>query len=168
MIVEIESQVLQWEDDFDELDSVIHFMSIEEGEELLSVGKDLGEEGDVAWLREQIAQRASEELASIIYTSGTTGKIEGSVIDTQNFTSNLESTKEVLPLPAGSRSLVCLPLGHSLQRFVVYRAFVEDIEGYFAPSFTRDSSDNSSSKTDNFDCCAEDVREDTKQDHTTG
>ena len=52
----------------------------------------------------------------------------------RNFLWNLADTKEVLPFKGTVRSIVCLPLAHSLQRFVVYRAFVEDIEGYFAPS----------------------------------
>ena len=134
LIVEKEEQVLQWEEEFDQLESLIHLMSIEEGEELLPVEKKLGSDEDVEWLKEVVQKRTADELASIIYTSGTTGKSKGVLLTHHNFISNLATTKEVLPLAEGSRSIVCLPLAHSLQRFVVYRGFVEDIEAYFAPS----------------------------------
>ena len=134
LIVENEQQVLQWEEEFDQLESLIHLLSIEEGEELLPVEKKFGSETDIEWLQGKIAQREASELASIIYTSGTTGKSKGVLLTHHNFISNLETTKAVLPLGEGARSIVCLPLAHSLQRFVVYRGFVEDVEGYFAPS----------------------------------
>ncbi len=134
LIVEKEEQVLQWEEDFDQLEELIHLMSIEEGEELLPVGKKLGSAEDLEWFQEKVSQRNISELASIIYTSGTTGKSKGVLLTHHNFLSNLEATQKILPLTDGARSIVCLPLAHSLQRFVVYRGFVEDIEAYFAPS----------------------------------
>ena len=134
LIVENESQVLEWEEELEQLENLIHMISIEAGEKLLPFEKRLGSEEDIEWLKEKIREREASDVASIIYTSGTTGKSKGVLLTHHNFISNLHTTKEVLPLGKKARSIVCLPLAHSLQRFVVYRGFTEDVEGYFAPS----------------------------------
>ena len=131
LIVESENQYIQWEEDFDTLEKLNHVLTIDKGEERVQLQSA---EVDVDWYRDQVARRTPEELATIVFTSGSTGASKGVMLSHRNFLWNLADTKEVLPFKGTVRSIVCLPLAHSLQRFVVYRAFVEDIEGYFAPS----------------------------------
>ena len=130
LIVESENQYIQWEEDFDTLEKLNHVLTIDKGEERVQLQTA---EVDVEWYREQIARLTPEQLATIVFTSGSTGASKGVMLSHRNFLWNLADTKEVLPFKGTVRSIVCLPLAHSLQRFVVYRAFVEDIEGYFAP-----------------------------------
>lgn len=131
LIVEKESMYQRWEDDFDQLEDLVHVLSIEESQEIVPLR---AAQIDLEWFAKEVAQVSGEQVATIVYTSGSTGKSKGVPLTHANFLSNLFATKEVLPLPTGSRSIVCLPMAHSLQKFVVYRSFVEDMEGYFAPS----------------------------------
>ncbi len=131
LIVEREDQYIQWEEDFDTLEKLNHILTIEAGQERVQLQSDVV---DVEWYLECVAQVSASDLATIVFTSGSTGRSKGVMLSHRNFLWNLADTKEVLPFKGTVRSIVCLPLAHSLQRFVVYRAFVEDIEGYFAPS----------------------------------
>ena len=131
LIVEDEQQYIQWEEDFDELEDLVHVLTIDRGEELVPL---LAAEIDLDWYATQIEKLSSDLLATIVFTSGSTGKSKGVELTHRNFLANLADTSEALPLEGTIRSIVCLPLAHSLQRFVVYRGFIEDIEGYFAPS----------------------------------
>ena len=131
LIVESEDQYIQWEEDFDGLSKLRHVLTIDEGSERVQLQ---GDEPDLEWYRDRVSQLTSDLLATIVFTSGSTGASKGVMLTHRNFLWNLADTKEVLPLKGTVRSIVCLPLAHSLQRFVIYRAFVEDIEGYFAPS----------------------------------
>lgn len=131
LIVETEQQHIQWEESFDALRHLEYVFTIDPGRELLQIQSA---DVDLVWYRQQVASLTSDLLATIVFTSGSTGHSKGVMLSHQNFLWNLADTKAVLPLKGSVRSIVCLPLAHSLQRFVVYRAFVEDIEGYFAPS----------------------------------
>ena len=131
LIVETESQYIQWEDDFDTLQKLKHVLTIDKGEERVQLQSAAV---DLDWYRAQVETLTPDQLATIVFTSGSTGASKGVMLSHRNFLWNLADTKEVLPFKGTVRSIVCLPLAHSLQRFVVYRAFVEDIEGYFAPS----------------------------------
>ena len=131
LIVESESQYIQWEESFDELEKLKHVLTIEQGEERIQLESA---ELDLEWYRQMVERIEPTQLATIVFTSGSTGRSKGVMLSHRNFLWNLADTKEMLPLKGTVRSIVCLPLAHSLQRFVVYRAFVEDIEGYFAPS----------------------------------
>ncbi len=131
LIVERENQYIQWEEDFDTLEKLHHVLTIEVGQERVQLQPDVV---NVDWYLERVAEVSSTDLATIVFTSGSTGRSKGVMLSHRNFLWNLADTKEVLPFKGTVRSIVCLPLAHSLQRFVVYRAFVEDIEGYFAPS----------------------------------
>lgn len=131
LIVEQEEQHIQWEEDFDNLPDLVHVFTIESGRELIPLQPAAV---DLDWYRETVRSLHPDLLATIVFTSGSTGKSKGVMLSHRNFIWNLADTKAMLPFKGSMRSIVCLPLAHSLQRFVVYRAFVEDIEGYFAPS----------------------------------
>jgi long-chain acyl-CoA synthetase len=90
-------------------------------------------EPNTALLEQKIAEVQPSDIATLVYTSGTTGKSKGVVLRHHHLISALLSSSEVFPLYSGDRSIVYLPLAHILQRFVAYRALVDDIEGSFAP-----------------------------------
>ncbi|RME26139.1 MAG: long-chain fatty acid--CoA ligase [Deltaproteobacteria bacterium] len=89
---------------------------------------------DEAMLRAQIAAVGPDDVATVVYTSGTTGRPKGVVLTHGHFLANILGTRQRWPLPPGQRSIVFLPLAHSLQRFATYRGLVEDISGWFSPS----------------------------------
>ena len=115
LIVESEDQYIQWEEDFDGLSKLRHVLTIDEGSERVQLQ---GDEPDLEWYRDRVAQLTSDLLATIVFTSGSTGASKGVMLTHRNFLWNLADTKEVLPLKGTVRSIVCLPLAHSLQRFV--------------------------------------------------
>ncbi len=133
LIVEHEEQYINSEEAFDTVKTLRHVLTIEEGRERVQLQSDRIDE---EWYQAQIVALTPDTLATIVFTSGSTGKSKGVMLSHQNFLVNLADSKTMLPLKGKVRSIVCLPLAHSLQRFVVYRAFVEDIEGYFAPSLS--------------------------------
>jgi len=89
---------------------------------------------DEALLRQQIAAVGPDDVATVVYTSGTTGEPKGVVLTHGHFLANILGTRQHWPLPPAQRSIVFLPLAHSLQRFATYRGLVEDISGWFSPS----------------------------------
>jgi long-chain acyl-CoA synthetase len=88
-------------------------------------------EGDVAWLRTTAAQIRPDDVATYIYTSGTTGNPKGAVLSHRNFTAVIRASQVITEVRAGDRSLIFLPLAHSLQRFALYRGLLEDAVGYY-------------------------------------
>lgn len=74
-------------------------------------------------------------LCTLIYTSGTTGEPKGAMITHRAMLAVCQATQEVMPLDGPQRSIVYLPLAHSLQRMAVYRAFMDDIEAWWCPRF---------------------------------
>jgi long-chain acyl-CoA synthetase len=72
-----------------------------------------------------------EDPCAIFYTSGTTGDPKGAVVTHGAMLATCIASKEAVPLEPGDRSIVFLPLAHSLQRMSAYRALLEDIEAYF-------------------------------------
>ena len=141
LIVERESQYIDWEEEIDSVQSLQFVLSIEQGRECVSIQSFMEAEVNssaaeelLGWYQQQLEQVQGNQCARIVFTSGSTGNSKGVMLTHRNFLANLRDTQIVLPLHKPVRSIVCLPLAHSLQRFVVYRAFVEDIEGYFAPS----------------------------------
>ncbi|NOY28459.1 MAG: long-chain fatty acid--CoA ligase, partial [Oligoflexia bacterium] len=89
---------------------------------------------DLDLLRRQIAAISPDDPATVVYTSGTTGLPKGVLLRHRHFLANIAATALVEPIAPGSRSIVFLPLAHSLQRFAVYRGLVEELSGWFSPS----------------------------------
>jgi long-chain acyl-CoA synthetase len=81
---------------------------------------------------------------AIFYTSGTTGEPKGAVVTHAAMLATVLASRSVLSLEpddggasrAGERpsSLVFLPLAHSLQRMVLYRGLLEDVEAWVVPT----------------------------------
>lgn len=86
---------------------------------------------DVAGWRDLAGGVAPEQVAGIVYTSGTTGDPKGVVLTHRNLHAVAEATRSVMPLRPGDRSVVFLPLAHSLQRVAVYRGLLDDAEAWF-------------------------------------
>lgn len=62
----------------------------------------------------------NDDLATIIYTSGTTGKPKGVMLTHANILSNVEASKERLPVDVGTRCISFLPLCHIYERMLMY------------------------------------------------
>ncbi|MEO7080992.1 MAG: long-chain fatty acid--CoA ligase [Flavobacteriales bacterium] len=62
----------------------------------------------------------NDDLATIIYTSGTTGKPKGVMLTHANILSNVEASKERLPVDVGTRCVSFLPLCHIYERMLMY------------------------------------------------
>lgn len=86
------------------------------------------------WLDRRVAAVPEDALATLVYTSGTTGEPKGVMLHHRHFVAVVRSSEAALPLAPGDRSVVFLPLAHSLQRFALYRGLAEGVVGYFAPS----------------------------------
>jgi long-chain acyl-CoA synthetase len=88
---------------------------------------------DVAFLRGQAARVDPEQDATWVYTSGTTGSPRAARLSHRSFVENVAASREALPVERGDRTVIYLPLAHSLQRFAQYRGLVEEGEGWYAP-----------------------------------
>jgi len=87
---------------------------------------------DWGWLEERARAVEPDDVATNIYTSGTTGAPKGAVLTHGNFVTVARASRAAVPTRPGDRSLIFLPLAHSLQRFAVYRGLMEeDSEGWF-------------------------------------
>ncbi len=82
-------------------------------------------------LRAAVDRVAPDQLCTLIYTSGTTGEPKGAMITHGAMVAVCEASREALPLPGHHRSIVYLPLAHSLQRMAAYRSFLDDIEAWW-------------------------------------
>lgn len=89
---------------------------------------------DVALLRDRGARVRDDDVATIIYTSGTTGEPKGALLTHANFWEVAHRTRGLARVLPGDRGVIFLPLAHSLQRFVMYRALLDDIVGVYASS----------------------------------
>ena len=61
-------------------------------------------------------QAKPEDLATIIYTAGTTGVPKGVMLTHDNFFSNVEASRRVLPFVGEDSCLSLLPMSHSFER----------------------------------------------------
>ncbi|MSP54814.1 MAG: hypothetical protein EXR69_04295, partial [Myxococcales bacterium] len=82
-------------------------------------------------LRAAVAMVTPDQVCTLIYTSGTTGEPKGAVITHAAMTAVCHASRAALPLEGPHRSIVYLPLAHSLQRMAAYRSFLDDIEGWW-------------------------------------
>ncbi|CAG4903350.1 MULTISPECIES: AMP-binding protein [Acidithrix] len=61
----------------------------------------------------RFSEATRETLAGILYTSGTTGRPKGAMLSNENFVSNVETVKRVVPIESHDlMSLVAVPLFH--------------------------------------------------------
>jgi len=89
---------------------------------------------DPAFLRERAEMVQPDDIATYVYTSGTTGDPKAVMLTHRNFCTIVAGSRVALPTRPGDRSVVFLPLAHSLQRFALYRGLGENTVGYYAPS----------------------------------
>jgi long-chain acyl-CoA synthetase len=100
--------------------------------------EELRPAGDhTAWLRQRALEALPDDVATYIYTSGTTGNPKAAVLTHRNFWEVAHASRAVAKVRPGDRSVVFLPLAHSLQRFTVYRGLLEQIEGVYAESIDK-------------------------------
>lgn len=78
-----------------------------------------------------------EDACAIFYTSGTTGEPKGAVVTHGAMAAVCRATQAGVHVMPGDRSLLFLPLAHSLQRMVAYRGILEEVTAYFVPSLDR-------------------------------
>jgi len=78
-----------------------------------------------------------DDLATVIYTSGTTGEPKGVMLTHGNFTSNVLSISQGLPIEPGDRSLSVLPLSHIFERTVFYVLSCNGVSVHYCPSFDK-------------------------------
>ncbi|HUO69620.1 MAG TPA: long-chain-fatty-acid--CoA ligase [Solirubrobacteraceae bacterium] len=89
-----------------ELQRLRHVISVEEGGDV-ALESLAGRGGEVP-----ASGRGPEDLATLMYTSGTTGKPKGAMLTHGNVLANAAMGAEVLPLVAGERVGMMLPLFH--------------------------------------------------------
>lgn len=111
-----------------ELDELVHVFAMQDH---AGVPRLAPAEPDLPFLRARAAEVEPDDLATIVYTSGTTGEPRGVELTHRNFDAVLTATSRALPIGAGARSIVFLPLAHALQRTVLYRGLMEDVQGWF-------------------------------------
>ena len=116
----------------DDLPDLVHTLCLHEAGDRLP--RFTPASPDIPFLRERIARVQSTDVATHVYTSGTTGTSKAVELTHGNFLSTIESSRRAIPTEPGDRSVVFLPLAHSLQRFAVYRGLAESAVGYYAPT----------------------------------
>ena len=89
-----------------ELARLRHLISVEDAGDL-TLESLAGRGGEVPALR-----RGGDDLATLMYTSGTTGKPKGAMLTHANVLANAAMGAELLPLVAGERVGMLLPLFH--------------------------------------------------------
>ena len=88
-------------------------------------------DGNVEGLRRAVAGVSPDQICTLIYTSGTTGDPKGAVITHAAMVAVCHASRLALPLEGQHRSIVYLPLAHSLQRMAAYRSFMDEIEAWW-------------------------------------
>ncbi len=84
-----------------------------------------------------IARVSADDLATIIYTSGTTGEPKGVMLTHANFTSDVRSITNGLPIFPTDVSLSVLPLSHIFERTVFYVFCYVGVSVNYAASFDK-------------------------------
>lgn len=74
---------------------------------------------------------SENDLATIYYTSGSTGKPKGVELTHANLVSQIHAAGQRVPLLPDDVALSCLPLAHSLERFLVLYYFANNVPVYF-------------------------------------
>lgn len=96
-----------------------------------------GPPADLAAFRERARAVRPEDPCCLFYTSGTTGDPKGAVVTHAAMLATCEASRTVIPIEPGDRSIVFLPLAHSLQRMTAYRALMDEVTAYFCYSIAQ-------------------------------
>lgn len=131
LIVEDEAQAQRCFPIIDELFDLQHILSLHTNNLVPQLTPAMP---DLAWLSHQIEGVRIEDVCAYIYTSGTTGPPKAVVLNHHNFTSIIDASRARLPMNAGDRTVMFLPMAHVLQRFTQYRGLVDEAVGWFVPS----------------------------------
>ncbi len=131
LVVEDDSRHAVVADHLDGLDDLRHVFSMKDQG---SVPPLTPAQPDETVLRHEVERVGPDDIATIVYTSGTTGNPKGVVLTHGHFLANIDATRQAWALPPGQRSIVFLPMAHSLQRFGGYRGLAEDVIAWFSPS----------------------------------
>ncbi|OCB75516.1 AMP-dependent synthetase/ligase [Flavobacterium crassostreae] len=104
-------------------------------EELLQLGQDQSNQGDVEKCKDSIQ---TDDLATIIYTSGTTGRPKGVMLSHANIVSDVLNSAERIPFEAGnSKALSFLPVCHIFERMILYLYQYYGVSIYFGESIEK-------------------------------
>ena len=116
-----------------DLPDLKHIVSIEAVDGLPRL-EDQAVAADVPWLRAQAEAIPADAIATYIYTSGTTGEPKAAILTHANFWEVAHATRAIARIEPADRGVVFLPLAHSLQRFTIYRALIDDVIAVYATS----------------------------------
>ena len=136
LVVEDAAQAAKVAEIRDQLPQLVELVSIEPVDGLRTL-EELRTPTARSWFEQRCHAVEPDDLATIIYTSGTTGPPKGAMLTHRNFCEVASATREAVPMEAGDRSLVFLPLAHSLQRFTIYRGLMEDTTAFFPSGIDR-------------------------------
>lgn len=117
---------------FDPFDPSLKDETIFYMHEIIELGKSKGNDEII---KERVEATKPEDLLTIIYTSGTTGNPKGVMLTHRNLISNIQATRQIMPVSEEDISLAFLPLSHSLGRMAdEYMMLYNGATIYFAES----------------------------------
>lgn len=135
---ELLAKIRQIRDQLPELATVIIFDppgELNEGEISLADLQSKAAQASEFDFNEATSSLTANSLASLIYTSGTTGPPKGVMLSHGNFTSNVISAGEVIPIGPEDRHLSFLPLCHAFERTAGwYMMLNKGVEIWYAES----------------------------------